>query len=251
MLSELKMSILKRSTVLCVIAAMLFTLSCENSNLADKPCVVMLGDSIFALSGAEARYLEGLSGQKYRKYYVSGAQVEIKMPFMPAIPRQYDRAIAEGPIRTIILDGGGNDVLIGSLGACNADYGEALSQKCHAMMDDVKNIMAEMLVKVIDDGVKDVVFQGYYYVNNKKLWQVTDVFQENMKVFVDEMNEKYPQIEIFYVDPRDNDFFAKEDAASYTIVDGIHPTQKASEVLAKMVWDVMVENGIEQSDSCE
>jgi hypothetical protein len=40
-----------------------------------KPCVVMLGDSIFALTDQEAMFLEDLSGDTYRKHYISGAHM--------------------------------------------------------------------------------------------------------------------------------------------------------------------------------
>lgn len=38
-----------------------------------KPCVVILGDSIFALSDEEQMFLQTLSGDKYRAYCRSGA----------------------------------------------------------------------------------------------------------------------------------------------------------------------------------
>lgn len=44
----------------------------------------------------------------YRKYYISGAQMVGGL--IKTIPQQYEDAIANGPIRTVILDGGGNDI---------------------------------------------------------------------------------------------------------------------------------------------
>jgi len=59
-----------------VVTTMLLMIGCyDTGTLVQKDCVVMLGDSIFALSGEETEFLQELSGQKYRTYYIVGAQV--------------------------------------------------------------------------------------------------------------------------------------------------------------------------------
>lgn len=229
--------------LMCVLFVTFLFAGCDP--IEDKPCVVMLGDSIFALSDQEARFLEDLSGDSYRKYYVSGAQMV--GGWVKTIPQQYDDAIADGSIRTVIFDGGGNDILIGANRVCRANYGEELSDACYDVIEEVLEAADENFRKIVADGVKNVVFQGYYYIRNEQLWQVTDVFQDMGIDKVNQLNAEFPDVKLIYVDPRP--YFEQGDT-SHLWVDGIHPTQAASETLANLVWDAMVENDIEQGEPC-
>jgi hypothetical protein len=230
--------------ILCVFSVTFLLAGCDPDETS-KPCVVMLGDSIFALSGRETRALEDLSGDTYRTYYISGAQMEggpIK-----TIPKQYEDAIADGPIRTVILDGGGNDVLIGGLVKCSVAYGGELRDQCDAIIDKTLASFETLFRQMIADGVENIIYQGYYYVRNKWLWQVTDELQDMGDVLVAEMAAEYPDVKFVFIDPR---LHFDQGDTSYLILDGIHPTRAASETLANLVWDAMVEDGIEQGESC-
>lgn len=231
-------------SVMLVVPAFLFS-GCEDEELIDKPCVVILGDSIFAMSDDERMFLEELSGERYRYYPRVGAQME-GGPII-TIPEQYDKAIAEGPIRTVLLDGGGNDILIGAHFECSAPYGGELSDKCYEVMDRVLAKAEALTVKAIQDGAQFSVFQSYYYIDNEDLWQVTDVFLDKAEKFINELNAKYPEVKIIYVDPREAFLGHPE----YIKWDGIHPTEEGSKVLADLFWDAMVENGIEQNPDCD
>lgn len=211
-----------------------------------KPCVVMLGDSIFALSDEEGKVLFELAGDNYREYSVSGAQL-VGGPIKTVL-EQYDEAKADNPIiRTVIMDGGGNDILIGANATCSVDYGTPLSAECNAVMDEVLAAAREMFETAVADGVKSVVFQGYYYVRAQKLWQVTDEFQDKGIQLANELDAKYPDVKIIYIDPRDH---FDRDNQDYLIVDGIHPNAEASAVLANLLWDAMVANDIETDEPC-
>jgi lysophospholipase L1-like esterase len=238
----------KRSLWILVLVLSFFGLiviGCEPCDVT-KPCVVMLGDSIFALTDKESMFLERLSGDTYRKYYVSGAQMV--GGFMKNILRQYDEAIADGPIRTVILDGGGNDILIGANRICSADYGGELSDECYQVMDNVLAEAENRFREMVADGVENVVYQGYYYVRNQKLWQVTDVFQEKGILLVEALAAEFPDVTIIYVDPRPH---FKQGDTSHLLIDGIHPSRTASKTLANLLWGAMVENDIEQGEPCD
>ncbi|MCF8110451.1 MAG: SGNH/GDSL hydrolase family protein [Desulfobacteraceae bacterium] len=230
-----------------LIGALVATLGCEPDSLENKDCVVMLGDSIFALSEDETRFLEELSGDSYRHYYVSGAQMTGGM--VDTIPEQYETAIAEGPIRTVVLDGGGNDVLIGAQAECSTEYGTELSQSCLQVLDEVSEETEALLERMKADGVQNIIWQGYYYTDNETLWQVADVSAERAIAEMEEFQANNPEINAIYVDPRPH--FDKYQASSYTTMDGIHPTEGASETLANLLWDPMVVNNIEQGQSCD
>lgn len=234
-----------RVMFLCVLSVSFLFAGCEPNGDETKPCVVMLGDSIFALSDQEAMFLEDLAGDTYRKYYVSGAQIVGGL--IKTIPQQYEDAIADGPVRTVIMDGGGNDILIGANAVCSVDYGEELSDDCYDVMEEVLEESERVFEQMVDDGVKNIVFQGYYYVRNEQLWQVTDVFQDLAIELSNELDARYSDVRIVYVDPRP--YFEQGDT-SHLRIDGIHPTRAASRTLADLVWDVMVDNDIEQGDPC-
>lgn len=230
---------------LCALSVSFLFSGCDPNSDEAKDCVVMLGDSIFALSNQEAKFLENLSGDTYRKYYVSGAQMLGGL--VKTIPQQYEDAIADGPVRTVIMDGGGNDVLIGARDACSADYGAELSAACYDMMEEVLAESERLMVQMVDDGVKNIVYQGYYYAGDEQLWQVTDVFQDLAIDLVHKLDSRYPDVKMVHVDPRPH--FEQGDT-SYLMIDGIHPTREASKTLANLVWDAMVDNDIEQGEPC-
>ncbi len=239
--------------VVLIVSAMWLWVSCDGGSTGtiQKDCVVWIGDSIFALSGEEANALEDLSGHSYRTYYVSGSQME--GGFVQNIPNQYAKAVRDDSnIRTVIMDGGGNDVLIGANGACDANYQSgSLSQACYNIIDRVEAVNIALWQDMVDDGVENIINQGYYYSSDKDLWLVSDVFQERTKQEFAAFAQSHPGVKMIFIEPKDNPYFDKDDVRDYTIYDGIHPTDEASEVLANMVWDAMVANGIEQTDECE
>ena len=232
-----------------LVAGLAIAVSCTPTAV-QKNCVVWIGDSIFALSGEEANVLEELSGQTYRTYYVSGAQMD--GGFVRTIPAQYTQAKnADRNIRTVIMDGGGNDVLIGANGACDASYPNGqLSQACYNIIDKVEAVNNSLWQDMINDGVKNIVDQGYYFSSDKDLWVVSDVFQNRTKQEFAKMAAKNTGVKMVFVEPKDNPYFDKSKVSSYTVSDGIHPTDAASAELANMLWDAMVSNGIEQTTSC-
>lgn len=194
--------------------------------------------------------MEDLTGHSYRTYYKSGAQMEGGL--IQTIPSQYAQAVREDRnIRTVIMNGGGNDVLIGAGGSCDATYPNGtLSAACYRIIDTVESVNKALWQDMVDDGVKNIVNQGYYYSTDTALRLVSDVFQNRTKQEFAAFAARNPGIKAVFIEPKDNPYFAFSRASSYTVLDGIHPTDAASAELANMLWDAMVANGIEQTDSC-
>jgi len=251
--------------VLALIAtAMFLAISCDGggTSTVQKDCVVMLGDSIFALSGEETEFLEDLSGHTYRTYYESGAQMGDPknddiyssgcdlFANVPTIPEQYENAKNDDPnISTIIYDGGGNDVLLGASDVCSASYPNGqISADCYRVIDYVESINNALWADMAADGVETIVQQGYYYAADKDLWVVAEIFQNRTISEWNAFKANHPEVQMVYVDPRPS--FDRNQADSYTIYDGIHPTTDSSEILANLLWDAMVANNIEQTDDC-
>lgn len=231
---------MKRKQILtftaCAVMCLLLigTLSSCVPDSERRNCVVMLGDSIFALSGAETRYLEEMSGHTYRTYYVSGAQLEGGM--IGDIEDQYDRAARAGKIRTIIIDGGGNDFLMGGCG------------NPAALQREIEAAWTRILDKASRDGVENMVVQGYYLTASTPDSEVSD-FDALAKKLEDGGASR--GINLVYVDPNKDSWFSSKRPSQYTIADGIHPTNAASRELARLVWTAMQENNIEQGEGCQ
>jgi hypothetical protein len=228
-----------------VVTGLCIAISCTPATLTEKDCVVMIGDSIFALSNEEAGFLEDLSNQKWRQYYISGAQMTGGM--VRTIPAQYTQAKnADRNIRTVVMDGGGNDVLIGGQTQCST-LGNTVSAACERILNDVMNTAEDLLEQMADDGVQNVVWQSYYHTTNASLDTVGDLATERLKALIANFQARHPEMKAIYIDVRPSFTGAP---STYTIMDGIHPTSASSRKLANLVWNAMTSNDIEQTTSC-
>lgn len=250
-------------TILAIVTISIFSISCDGgdpSNLNDQ--VIWLGDSIFALSGATADYLEELTGQRYREYYVSGADmINGAIPFVPTIREQFDNAFDENPnVRTLIMDGGGNDVLISNKSLCSSDWryspganieeAEAsLDPGCIELLDDIRDAFEEMSTEGFNKGVEKGIYMCVYYLNMPELdavgkygWDMAhlDIQQINRDINADDTRR------VVFVDPRD-EFWGKDGLITS---DNIHPSDAGSKILANVLHQAMVDNCIEQDAGC-
>jgi lysophospholipase L1-like esterase len=204
---------------------------------ASRNDVVNVGDSIFALSGKIHDYLQSWSGQTFRRYSVSGAMVNSGV--IPDIASQYATAKSDNPnIKTIFMDGGGNDILIPAIAFdpynCKVDWWESgLSSSCKSLIDDVYVDTVTLLNQMGRDGVKNIIFQGYYQVKNgvfgsTKLKQAVDYGDTKLKLAV--TNATAANNYRVFIDPRP--YIVNSDI----IIDGIHPTDSGSKKLATLIW---------------
>jgi len=107
------------------------------------------------------------------------------LPGVPTIPEQFKQALSDDDnIRTIIFDGGGNDVLISGQSICRTSgySGELseddLSEDCHQMISRVEGVDEAFYWDMINADVKNIVQQGYYFAKDQNLWLVAGVFQK-------------------------------------------------------------------------
>ena len=124
----------------------------EDLGVGDGKDVIMMGDSW--MSGAlcfSAGCQQGINAaitsvgkKKYRNYAISATQLSTG-----AIPRQFQQALrANKDIKTVIMTGGGNDVLIG--GASGAQAGTL-----------IMNELNKLWTTMSEAGVKDIVYIQY------------------------------------------------------------------------------------------
>jgi len=203
---------------------------------ADRNDVITLGDSIFDLNGQIQANLESWAGETFRNYTQSGA--ELSGGFLaPAVDSQYASAKAtDANINTIVMDGGGNDILIPAMlfdpNRCKTKwYRPNLSSKCKNLIQDIYVTGVNLMNQMDADGVENIVFLGYYELPRGKtnLNQAVNYGDEYLGYACDTATTA----SCTFVDPRGH--VPAADVES----DDIHPTPNGSLTLANLIWPVL------------
>lgn len=181
---------------------------------------MIVGDSIFALSGDIHAYLEDDLNEDIDTHARSGCQMNggnILCSSRYNVPNQYDDARKRG-ITTVIMNGGGNDFLLGDGGDCTTQA--CIQEVLFAIEETISGLVSDMR----NDGITEIVYLGYYYLGNED-----DAINQ---LSMDYKAANYPAMGVKFVDSRDA-FLGHE--RSYITSDGIHPTSTGSRVLADLV----------------
>ncbi|HPR03488.1 MAG TPA: hypothetical protein PLP82_06255 [Deltaproteobacteria bacterium] len=192
-----------------------------NNPYADEWDVQIVGDSVFDLSGDIHDVLQDLSGSSYKDRSVSGAKIA-------AIQSQLTTALKRTTLKTVIADGGANDILQGTMD-CDSD---PLTQGCLDVLNYVGDKMEVMLEAMYAKSPNDCVWLGYYHVKGGEIekneaidytydWLYPDIFAST-------------NMDAVLVDPR------QEILPIHSKSDDIHPTYDGSYILANLIWDEMV-----------
>jgi hypothetical protein len=202
--------------------------------------VVNLGDSIFALSGAEHSYLTSYAGKSFRNYCKSGAYLKGSNVLTDqSVTVQYATARSDNSnIKTILMDGGGNEVLIQANFFdpynCKKDWWESgLSSSCKSLIDDSYVNAVSLLNQMGRDGVQNIIYQGYYHVKNG-LFAST-----SLNPAVDYGNTKLAQAVANATAVSNYRVFVNPVSSitnSDIIIDGVHPSDSGSKKLADLIW---------------
>ena len=183
--------------------------------------VQIVGDSVFDLSGDIHDVLQDLSGKSYKDRSVSGAKIA-------AIQSQLTTALKRTTLKTVIADGGANDILQGTMD-CDSD---PLTQGCLDVLNYVGDKMEVMLESMYVKSPNDCVWLGYYHVKGSEIekneaidytydWLYPDIFAS-------------ANMDAVLVDPR------ADIEPIHIKSDDIHPTYDGSYILANLIWDEMV-----------
>lgn len=220
-----------RLALLASLMVAVFFMACKadlHDPTADEYDVQIIGDSIFDYSGDIQQVLRDLSGKMYKDRSVSGEKIA-------GIVNQYDNAAYNQPtLKTVIANGGGNDILQGSVD-CESD---PLTQSCIDLIDYIADQMETLLEDMYTDGIDDNVWLGYYHLKDSEVekneaidYCYSDVYPG---VFSSASLNLYGQGGSFLVDPR------SDILSSHIKSDDIHPTYSGSEIMANLIWDEMV-----------
>ncbi|MDB5104818.1 MAG: lysophospholipase [Fibrobacteres bacterium] len=193
--------------------------------------LLLIGDSYIALTRDITRDLEQLArqdgvlaqGDRFRDSSVSGTWMA-GGPY-PSIPSQFGNAIAKAPVKYVVMNGGGNDVM-------GADCGAVPTADCPAIRkaaDSLKTLLARMGAK----GVRKVLFFIYASaVNNPGLNAKVDAERPVLRGLV----LANPSPPCYWVDLR---AAFSGHYPQYMLADGIHPSAAGSQAAAQTIWDEM------------
>ncbi len=185
----------------------------------------LFGDSIFTTSDHRIRrQLESLAAITIQDHAAGGA-------VMSQIRDQY-KSFRTQKIRTVLMDGGGNDIL-GNAGSCK----NQLSDACRSIIKGLVTNLEELFAMMREDGVHQIVFLGCHYPTgwNAGFEQAVDYGYTLLAVACGSS-----AVPCLLVDPRQT----IKNGANLLEWDGVHPNWNGTAVLAQLVWDEMQAHGV-------
>jgi len=219
---------------LFVLFTLLLTVSCNT---------IIIGDSMFAESPIK-NYLEEDTGAIIENYALVGASLQ--KGWVKSIPDQYEDIKHLNP-STIIMDGGGNDVM-SNLYAC-----QRFNDNCRNMIDHVSLIARDLMINMTNNGVKYIVYLGFYYVKgvnkaidygSQKLIEVCNNITNNFNTTLDTTlntnlrgnSNTSSNYGCYFTDPRN---------LSIPVGwDGLHPTVEGYQMLSQSIYNTIISNNI-------
>lgn len=210
-----------RQSLTVVIVSLLCFSTAHATNPAPRADTLIIGDSVFALSGDIHRFLERDLNKPISTSARSGCQMiggNVICSRRYAIPAQYANADKRG-IRTVIFNGGGNDI---QLNRCAPSL-----TACMPLLNDLEDTIAKLVQQMRADGVQNIIFLGYYNgTGNAAALHPINNYSMNLKAAT------YARLGVTFIDVRQA-FNGNE--ARYLLSDGIHPTAEGSRLLANLI----------------
>jgi len=178
---------------------------------------IILGDSIFALTGQIEDLIEVDSGKVFDSFAKNGAKVR-------RIRAAYNDFKATGNRTDIILmNGGGNDVLR------NWDC-YFFNDDCRILIADAVEVLAKMLKGMENDGVNQVYFLGYYKLNLSARLNEAILFGSEKIEFACSQSSI-----CHYIDPIEKFLEADKPISN----DSVHPSDEGYQILADLILELL------------
>lgn len=181
---------------------------------------VMVGDSVLASDHKIQRFLEEKAGHSLENYAVIGASIH--EGWVASVRDQYDAVNQTPAIHTMIVNGGGNDVM------SHRDDCVAFTDTCRDVLEDSIAMVDELVTRMEADGVAHILYLGFYRVPGleKAADYASTRLQERLGkkekcVFVDLRNVSVP-----------------------LAWDGLHPTDEGYATIGLTIWDVAAEHKV-------
>lgn len=192
----------------------------------DGSDVITIGDSWMSTgaTGIQQSLLRA-SGQRYRTYGRPGTRL-----LNDQIPSQYASAVRADPdIKTVIMTGGGNDIIqvLGLREDCDAG-----GEMCGMVVGNILNRLTSMWDEMSADGVQDVVYVQY-----------SNPEGENVDFVLPDGDGVPKRCEAAKAPLRCHRLETL-DIVMGDIPDTIHPSPEAYDRIGKAVYEMMVEEGM-------
>lgn len=206
----------------------------EDLGEGDGRDVITIGDSWMSNSLFTGNAIEGaldrLTMRPYRHYARQGVMLlSGSLVFGPAIPTQFDAALrADDDIKTVIMTGGGNDILQNpELQADCEEGGDA----CAAKLAEISAALESLWQRMADNGVEDVIYIGYASDAGSSAEDITNVNKNGVA-------------ELCAAAPLNCHIIDSTPLVMGDFTDGIHPTRAANDRLARAIYELMEERKI-------
>ncbi len=195
----------------------------EDLGKGDGSDVIAIGDSWMSLGFTGIQQsLVSISGQRYRTYGVPGTRL-----LDGVIPAQYTSAKRANPdIKTVVMTGGGNDILLTGAGNDRATAGPNTRAQIDMVAERLKMIWAEMGT----DNVKDIVYIEYSRGGGSEA--SVNYATDKIKPICDA------------VTPARCHWIDSDLHIMMQLADGIHPTGAGCDKIATAILALMEEKGM-------
>jgi lysophospholipase L1-like esterase len=184
------------------------------------------------------------------------------------VPAQFDAAAGEhADIKLVIMNGGGNDVLLPEAGApdCKNETGSSKDPGCTAIVKLSLDTATSLVMHMADKGVRDVVFFFYPHIPSVDGGlggtNANEILDYAYPTAADSCNQANAmtggKINCHFIDMRKPfaDTGAIDGAGPWTNIsdDGVHPTDAGQKIQAAQIVDTMKRACVGQpasSDCC-
>lgn len=239
-------------------------------NTTQPPCLksaaegVFFGDSYVTYFGAPPGLQPSLAAINsfvtgFRNYAVAGTAMA-NGGLAGLIPPQWDVAVAANPnIKFVIMDGGGNDILIcntvkfpGCSTTCNR-AGSTNNAGCKDIVAQATAAAEAMMLKAANAGVKDIIYFFYPHLPgaNAGYNEISDYAEPIAKKSCEDSYAKTGgKMNCYFVSTVAAFAAAGGDGNAANFVDGIHPTPAGQTIIAREIDKVMKEHCLGQQSGC-
>jgi hypothetical protein len=160
------------------------------------------------------------------------------------IPPQFDTALATSKdIRLVIVDGGGNDILLPAMGNCKNEMGSSKDPVCQMIVETGRAAAKTLMLHMADSGVKDAIYFFYPHIPPGSVLggtnpnEMLDYAAPLVKMDCDAtLATTGGRMACHFIDLR-----GPYGDAPYSNIggDGVHPTQSGQTISATQIWNVM------------
>ena len=236
---------------------------CVKGAVADNE-VVMLGDSYMDLGNVGPTIMKDANNAMYRHYYLLGSALNYgsgagNIPYQWETEALMDKAVTNPTdIKVVIMDGGGNDVLIDNSQCLTIPIGSDTGNKCHTAVDASVAKGQSLEMEMASKGVKEIVYYFYPHLDptvsghtDANDWldysypkgAASCCGAANVPASGDiSCRGTGPGVNCTWIDTRP-EFEGHNDhtkaSAYWFMSDNIHPTQPGADAISAKVWATM------------